>query len=363
MANDDGPGSRRTHSSRSVLGLGLGASWLFARDTAGRTARLSTSGAAVAGTDSAEGQRCRRGPHRRRERRGEPPSRLRPRRGRRCRDRPRRSRLLRLGTDRRSWPPRSWPSCPRHDRKGYWLIGADGSVYPFGDAKNEGGAGGKVGAAAGRRRRGHARRPRLLARHRRRPGDGLRRRQELRLDHLADQGPCRRDRGHDRRQGILDRLQHRRRLQLRRRRAYHGSLGDRRRSPTRSWPWPSRPTAAATGSPRRTGTCPTSATRRRLAPANAGDRPLARASASPSPRPAPAPGSSSRTASCSTSAPRPLTARSGCGAGVPGRLDRGDAGATFHAHALAYDLAEARRQVVQALGGAAYYGSEPTAST
>ena len=43
---------------------------------------------------------------------------------------------------------------PTPDRKGYWLIGADGSVYPFGDAKNEGGAGGQaradpvVGAAA-----------------------------------------------------------------------------------------------------------------------------------------------------------------------------------------------------------------------
>jgi hypothetical protein len=33
---------------------------------------------------------------------------------------------------------------PTPDRKGYWLIGADGSVYPFGDARNEGGAGGKV---------------------------------------------------------------------------------------------------------------------------------------------------------------------------------------------------------------------------
>src|ERR1039457_2599311 len=38
------------------------------------------------------------------------------------------------------------------DHKGYWLIGADASVFPFGDARNEGGAGGKVrrgpGAAA-----------------------------------------------------------------------------------------------------------------------------------------------------------------------------------------------------------------------
>ena len=33
---------------------------------------------------------------------------------------------------------------PTPDHKGYWLIGADGSVYPFGDARNEGGAGGKL---------------------------------------------------------------------------------------------------------------------------------------------------------------------------------------------------------------------------
>ena len=41
---------------------------------------------------------------------------------------------------------------PTPDRKGYWLIGADGSVYPFGDAKNEGGAGGKAAAGPGRGR-------------------------------------------------------------------------------------------------------------------------------------------------------------------------------------------------------------------
>ncbi len=29
------------------------------------------------------------------------------------------------------------------DRKGYWLVGADASVYPFGDARDIGGAGGK----------------------------------------------------------------------------------------------------------------------------------------------------------------------------------------------------------------------------
>jgi hypothetical protein len=33
---------------------------------------------------------------------------------------------------------------PTPDRKGYWLVGADGSVYPFGDARYEGGAGGRV---------------------------------------------------------------------------------------------------------------------------------------------------------------------------------------------------------------------------
>jgi len=35
---------------------------------------------------------------------------------------------------------------PTPDRKGYWLIGADGSVYRFGDARNDGGAGGQVRA-------------------------------------------------------------------------------------------------------------------------------------------------------------------------------------------------------------------------
>ena len=33
---------------------------------------------------------------------------------------------------------------PTPDRKGYWLVGADGSVFPYGDAKYEGDAGGKV---------------------------------------------------------------------------------------------------------------------------------------------------------------------------------------------------------------------------
>ena len=39
-------------------------------------------------------------------------------------------------------PHPSSPSFPRRSR-GYWLIGADGGVYPFGDARYEGGTGGK----------------------------------------------------------------------------------------------------------------------------------------------------------------------------------------------------------------------------
>ena len=67
------------------------------------------------------------------------------------------------------------------DLKGYWLIGADGSVYPFGDARDEGGAGGKVrpgpvvGAATTPDGAGYW----LVTSSG--PGDGLRRRQELRL--------------------------------------------------------------------------------------------------------------------------------------------------------------------------------------
>jgi hypothetical protein len=130
-----------------VLGLGLGASWFFARDNADRAARLSTSGAERPGrtapglTDAAAARTA--------------------------------------GVNAAASPPLAYDLAeadgvvtalggaayygsepkarlaapivallPTHDRKGYWLIGADGSVYGFGDARNEGSAAGKVGAAA-----------------------------------------------------------------------------------------------------------------------------------------------------------------------------------------------------------------------
>ena len=71
-------------------------------------------------------------------------SRLRPRRGRRQGGGARGSRLLRLQRSARHLVAPIVALVPTPDRKGYWLIGADGSVYPFGDAKYEGGAGGKV---------------------------------------------------------------------------------------------------------------------------------------------------------------------------------------------------------------------------
>ena len=118
---------------------------------------------------------------------------------------------------------------------------------------------GQGAAGPGRGRRGDARRRGYWLVTSSRPGDGLRRRRELRLDHDTDQGPRRRDRGHHRRQGILDRLQHRRRLQLRRRHVLRLGKSRHPRSPDRRR-WRRRPTAAGTGSPTRTGRCSASAT-------------------------------------------------------------------------------------------------------
>jgi len=112
---------------------------------------------------------------------------------------------------------------PTSDRKGYWLIGADASVYPYGDAQYEGEAGGTVrsspvvAAAATSDDRGYwlvTTIGHVLA-----FGDA----KELRTD-LHDLKRARdSDRCHKRRQGLLDRDQHRSGFRLRRRCRIPGS--------------------------------------------------------------------------------------------------------------------------------------------
>ena len=143
------------------------------------------------------------------------------------------------------------------DGKGYWLVGADGGVFAFGDAA--------LLRVTGcdhpqRAHRGHDRHPRrqgLLARRARRRGLRLRRRRLLRVDGGHHAHPTHRGHGGDaRRQGLLARG---RRTAGSSPSATPPSTG--RWAPRTSWPgspaWPPPATARATGwSPVTAGSSP-----------------------------------------------------------------------------------------------------------
>ena len=78
----------------------------------------------------------------------------------------RRRPVLRLDRQPRAEALRSSASRPRRDGNGYWLVGADGGVFAFGDAAFHGSLGGLQLDSPDRRDRGDADRPRLLARRR-----------------------------------------------------------------------------------------------------------------------------------------------------------------------------------------------------
>ena len=80
------------------------------------------------------------------------------------------------------------------DGDGYWLVGADGGVFTFGNARFYGSTGGIDAEPAGRRHGVDARRERVLARRRRRRRLLLRQRAVLRLD--GRQAPQRARRRH-----------------------------------------------------------------------------------------------------------------------------------------------------------------------
>ena len=127
---------------RDRVGLGLGTCSLFGA----QPGRRHLDGLAARGGLVGKAHRDDRS-RGRSNRQGRTPTdaraRLRPRRGQRHGGAARRGRLLRL-RDGKTSSRRSSPWSPTPDRTGYWLIGADGSVYAFGDAKDEGGAGGQM---------------------------------------------------------------------------------------------------------------------------------------------------------------------------------------------------------------------------
>ena len=164
------------------------------------------------------------------------------------------------GTLTPPWPRSITGMAATPDGKGYWLVGADGGVFAFGDAAFYGSLGAVklngpiVAMAATPDGKGY-----WLAAPRRR-GLRLRRRRLLRVDGGDRARPTHRGHGHHpRRQGLLARRRRRRGLLLRRRHLLRVDGGHPPRGrASRAWPPPR--TARATGWSAATAGCSPSAT-------------------------------------------------------------------------------------------------------